>query len=111
VGHRDPITGAPFGDKTDWTTWDYALMTAVQTIADFTTSDGVLAWEIEEDGVRVDALKRINKFEAAKQRKTSGKTYKETPGEYFVPSIRPPLGKEKHQTIAEWREKQAEEGA
>lgn len=86
-------------------------MFAVQTIEDFTNEDGILAWEIEEDGVRVDALKKINKFQAAKQRKTSGKTYKATPGEYFVPSIRPPLGKEKHQTIKEWRESQQEDGS
>lgn len=80
-------------------------MYAVQTIEDFTTSDGLLAWEIEEDEVRVDAIKKINKFEAVKHRKTAGKTYKATPGEYFVPSVRPPLGKERHQTFKEWREK------
>ncbi len=105
VGHRDPITGEPFGNKTDWTDWDYALMYAVQTIEDFTTPDGLLAWEIDEDEVRVDALKKINKFEAVKQRKTDGKNYKPVPGEYFVPAIRPPRGKDRHQTIAEWREK------
>lgn len=80
-------------------------MYAVQTIEDFTTSDGLLAWEIDEDEVVVDALKKINKFEAVKQRKTGGKNYKSTPGEYFVPAIRPPRGKDRHQTIAEWREK------
>lgn len=86
-------------------------MYAVQTIEDFTDSDGNLMWEVEEDQVRVDALKKINKFKAVVKRKTSGSNYKETPGEYFVPVLRPPLGKERHQTIAEWREKtQAEEG-
>lgn len=109
VGHRDPITGQPVGNKDDWTEWDYALMYAVQTIEDFTTQDGILAWEIDEDGVRVDAIKKFNKFEAAKQRKTGGKNYKPTPGEYFVPSIRPPIGKEKHQTIREWRENSLED--
>lgn len=94
------------GDKTDWTSWDYALMQAVQTIQDFTNDDGLLVWEVEEDEARMDIVKKINKFKAAVKRKTSGKTYKEAPGEYFVPVLRPPVGKERHQTIAEWREKQ-----
>lgn len=79
-------------------------MFAVQTIEDFTTPDGLLAWEIDEDDVIVDAVKKTNKFEAAKQRKTGGNNYKPTPGEYFVAAIRPPRGKDRHQTITEWRE-------
>lgn len=108
MGHRDPITGAPFGDKTDWTTWDYALMTAVQTIEDLTDNDGLLVWEAEEDEARMDIVKKTSKFQAAVQRRTGGQNYKATPGEYFVPYLRPPMGKEKHQTITEWREKQVQ---
>jgi hypothetical protein len=106
VGHRHPLTGERYGDKAEWTTWDYALMRAVQMIEDFTDKNGLLAWEVDEDGVDVIAVERFDKFDAAVERITSKKGYKKPPGSYFVPKLRKPRGKERFQRIEEWRNTQ-----
>ena len=35
----------------------------------------------------MDAVRKIDRFEAAKQRRTGGKKYKPRDGEYFVPKV------------------------
>lgn len=44
-------------------------------------------WERDDPRVDVGALKKISRFEASKTRATSGKNYKATPGEYFIPKV------------------------
>lgn len=90
-GHRDWFTGEPLGDKDEKTKWDYALISALQVIEDHTNQHGVLIWEIENERMDVDAVKRTDKFQAAVDRKTKGskkKAYSPDPGEYFVPELR-----------------------
>src|SRR5690606_16031560 len=90
AGHRHPFTGEPVGDKDAWTTWDHALAYAVQTIEDFTDQYGIPQWQLDDEAVEVDAVKKIHKFKAAVDRATSGskgKDYRPAPGEMFVPDI------------------------
>lgn len=86
-GHRDAFTFEPVGDKDEWVEWDYVLLNAFQTVEDWTNQDGLLAYEVDDfqDRVIVQAVRKINKFEAAKESITGGKNYKPRPGEYFVP--------------------------
>lgn len=88
-GHRDLETGAPIGDSKEWTEWDYALITAYQTVEDWTDQHGNLVWEVNDphERVIVTAKKKIDKFDAQKTIRTSGKNYKPTPGEYFVSDL------------------------
>ena len=88
-GHRDPLTGAPLGDKDSWIEWDYRLANVDQIISDWTDQNGLHSWEVNDPKrrVQVDAVRKIDQFEAAKQRRTSGKRYKAQPGEYFVPKV------------------------
>lgn len=87
-GFHNPWTGETLGEP-EWTTWDFTLAQVDQLIDDYSDANGLLLWEVDDphQRVRVDAEKRVDKFEAAKQRKTSGKRYKPTPGEYFVPVV------------------------
>ena len=85
-GHRD-LRGREIGDPDGWTRWDYALSTALQIIEDSTDQHGVLAYQTEAEWVEVEAVKKINKFESAKQRLTGGKNYRGSPGEVFVPRV------------------------
>lgn len=104
-GHRDPFTGEPSGDKSEWVSWDYALMTALQIVEDHTDEYGILAWEREDEAVEIDAEKRIHKFKAAIERSTSGspnRPYKPTPGEYFVPKLHSRRSDDHIQTRQEW---------
>lgn len=85
--HRSPFSGEPFAEP-EWTSWDYQLVHAVQLIEDFTDSNGILVWEKESDKVRIGALQKVDKFEAAKEAITSGKNYKADKGEYFIPDVK-----------------------
>ena len=97
-GYRNPLTGAPFkdADRNEWTQWDYLLATVDQTIEDLTDSNGLYVWETHDpkQRVRVDAVRKIDPFEAAKQSTTGRKNYKPKPGEYFVPHLT--------KTVEEW---------
>lgn len=90
-GHRNPLTGAPMGDREEYTSWDFALLEALQTVEDFTDSkSGLPIWEVETPWVEVDAVKKVNKFQASIENATKGterKPYKPRPGEYFVPAL------------------------
>ena len=73
-------------ERSDWISWDFALTDALQTIEDFTDQHGLLAWKLADERVEIEAVKKIHKFEAARDRATtSPKGYKPVPGEYFVP--------------------------
>ena len=116
-GHRDPLTGESRGDRDEYTSWDYALQNAFQTIEDYTDSrSGLLMWEIEDERAVVDAVRRINKFEQAVALTTAGtekKPYKPRPGEYFVPKMwsreSDENGDDVYQTMREWIEQQIED--
>jgi len=117
-GHRDFFTGIEVGDKDEWLDWDHALADALQTIEDYTDEYGLLAWELADEAVEVDAVKRIHKFRQALEQRTSGsktKPYKPTPGEYFVPRVssrrKDPEGNEVIQSYTEWVEKESSEEA
>lgn len=88
-GHRDFYTGKPHEKSDGWTTWDYALINAYQTIQDWTDQHGNLVYEVSDpkERVIVSAVKKIDQFEAAKTSRTSGNNYKPSPGEYFIPKL------------------------
>lgn len=112
-GHRDPFSGKPTGDKDEWLDWDYALVDAVQTIEDYSDQYGLLQWELDGDGVVVDAVKKHHPFEAARDAKTKGtakKPYVPDPGEYWVPRMSKQFSDEPDfQTYGEWIERKARE--
>lgn len=85
-GHRTPFS--QYISKGDWTDWDYALITALQVIKDHTDSDGLLDWEKDSERVDVMAIKKINRFAAAKERITRRAKYKPDPGEYYIPDLK-----------------------
>lgn len=73
----------------EWTGWDYALVTALQLIEDYSTPQGIPIWEVDEsaENVLVEAVRKIDRFEAAKSRTTSRKNYKARAGEVFTPRV------------------------
>lgn len=75
------MSGDKIGDRDQWIKWDYALVGALQVIEDNTTSSGHPSWVVESERVDVLAVKSIDKFQAAIDRKTSGTKYKASPGE------------------------------
>lgn len=109
-GHRDPLTGRPMGDRTEYTRWDWALANAVQTIEDFTDEkSGLPQWELDDERVVVDAVRKVNKFQRAIDERTKGtpkKPYKGVPGEYFIPEVHSretdEEGNEVFPTFREW---------
>lgn len=103
-GHRDWFTGEVEDDKDEWTDWDYALVAAYQIVQDNTDSNGVLTWENESDNIEVLADRKISKFDASREAKTSGKKYRPQPGERFVPNVHLMYGE--YPTYSEWVEKQ-----
>lgn len=107
-GYRDFFTGEVLDEEVVWTDWDYALAGAVQTIEDFTDGDGLLPWEKDDDNVVVEAVRKVNRFDAAKTRRTGAKRYKPIAGEYFVPQLTLLEGDE-WPTLEEWAQKQAED--
>lgn len=84
-GHYDPVTFEVMGSG--WTEWDYALIQAFQMIEDHTDDNGLLVWEKESDRVEVIAERKIDKFRAAVESRTSGKNYKPLKGEGFIPKL------------------------
>lgn len=114
-GHRDPITFEPTGDRTEFLRWDFILMDALEVVEGFMDpKSGLPIWELEDDNVFVYANRKINKFQAAIDEKTTGtakKPYKPAPGEYFVPDMQTRSkdedGNPRFQTFSEWIEKNA----
>lgn len=99
------------GDPNRWTEWDYALGYSYQVIEDFTDKYGLLAWEVDDEAVEIDAEKRRHKFKASVDRATSGtdkKPYKPEPGEYFVPKVWSRRSDGSIQTFSEWITSQSE---
>lgn len=89
-GHRDWFTGEPDDDREAWIEWDYALVAALQIIEDSTNKHGLLSWEVDNERMDVIAEKKVDKFQAAVDRRTKGskkKPYEPAPGEYFVPKL------------------------
>ncbi len=114
-GHRDPFTWEKTGDKDEWLDWDFALVDALQTMEDYTDAEsGLLVWEMEDDNAYVNANRKINKFAAARDKKTQAKNYKAVPGENFVPEIKSHKkdadGNPVFQTMREWMQKEIEKG-
>jgi len=99
AGHRDSITGEPDGLLNEWTSWDFALATAVQNIIDGTTEEGHLIWEVTDDRVQVDATKEINKAKAVIDKITGGDGYKPEPGEWWRTTLTHP-----------WHESEVQQG-
>lgn len=95
----------PDGDPTQWTSWDYAIGTAMQIIEDGTTEQGHLIWEASGDDVYFDAIRKTNKAQAAIDRITNQEGYKSRPGEYFITEMHQQgvePGEEKFPTRREW---------
>lgn len=108
-GHRDPLTGEPLGDRDEWLDWDHALAYAFQTIEDYSDSAGLLQWQLDDEAVEVNAIRKINKFQAAVDVMTKsrgGKPYEPKPGEYFVADLFTRRADGHIQTYREWVEKQ-----
>lgn len=106
-GHRNSFTGRPDGNANDWTSWDFALGTAMQAIQDGTTEEGHLIWELEQYNVDARPIKRIDKHRRAVDDATGGDKYKADPGEYWITElyqIGVEPGEEKWQTRSEWVE-------
>lgn len=109
-GKRDPFTGEPRGERDEYTSWDWALQNAFQTIQDYTDEkSGLLIWEIEDENAYVNAVRKTNKFQAAIDNKTKGKggkPYVAAPGEYFTPDLKSHVqdedGNPVFQTMREW---------
>lgn len=82
-GNKCPVTHKVV--REGWTTWDYLIIRAVQTIEDHTGDDGLLVWDKESDRVDILAQRKIDPFQAAVEAVTGAKKYKKIPGERFVP--------------------------
>lgn len=113
-GHRDPITFEPVGDRTEFLSWDFLLMDALDVIENYVDQkSGLPIWELEDDMAYVNANRKINKFQEAIDGKTSSKKYKPEPGEYFVPDLKTRRtdenGEMVFQTFQEWVEKNAKQ--
>lgn len=106
------VRGERHGDPNERTEWDFALIEAVETVEDFTDENGLLKWEVDEDGVSVDSVKTYDKFQASIDRKTGKEKYKPEPGERWKPVVRPSRNREDggFQTFAEWRASQEKQG-
>ena len=108
-GHRHPWSGEKMGDRDEWIEWDHILSRTLQTIEDYSDQYGLLAWQLDDDAVVVDAKPKIHKFEQAKQEIENGKNYKHAPGRYFVPDLYTRRSDGHIQTFREWIEKMAAE--
>jgi len=111
-GHRDPLTFEPLGDREEYTSWDWSILNAFQTIEDYSDKHGLLVWEIDDERVVVDAIRKTDKFQRSIDERTKGtdkKPYKPIPGEYFVPDVHSrehdESGNEVFNTFREWVEK------
>lgn len=107
-GHRDTLTFLPDGDREEYLDWDFALFDALQTIEDNSDQYGLLAWELDDEAVDVTAVRKIHKFEQARDLATKGtakKPYTPRPGEYFVPRMETRRSDGHIQGYGEWVEK------
>lgn len=116
-GHRDPLSWEPQGNAEEFLSWDWSLLNAFQTIEDYSDKHGLPTWELDDERVVVDAVRKIDKFQRAIDERTKGtekKPYKPVPGEYFVPDVwsreKDEDGNSKFQTFREWVEKSIEKG-
>lgn len=75
----------------------------LQLIEDYSTEYGLPIWEVDEnaDNVDVVAVRRIDKFEASKEKITSKKNYKPAAGERFVPMVIRIDGEKRNSTAAQ----------
>lgn len=109
-GHRNPLTGEKTGDKDEFLSWDWSLLNAFQTIEDYTDQkSGLPIWEMDDERVVVDAIRKTNKFQRSIDERTKGtktKPYTPIPGEYFVPEMwsreKDENGNDRFQTYREW---------
>jgi len=106
--NRNWFTGEPDGPDAHerFNEWDFALADAMQTIEDYTDKHGHLIFERDSDRVDVVAKKKIDKAQAAIDKKTrgkNGKPYEPELGEFFVTELVLRRGEE-WPTIAEWSE-------
>lgn len=104
-GHRRPDDGMALKnvDKDTWIPWDFAIESAFQTVEYYTDSHGIFQWYKEDPEERIDAKRKIDPFQAGVDRITSGKNYKRSPGEYFVPDVKSGREDGSMQTFMEWR--------
>lgn len=110
AGHRDWETGEPLLAQSDvfWTEWDYALADAVTFMQDHTNEHGHLVWEQEDPRVTVVARRKIDRAQAAIEKKTKGSDknpYKPKDGEKWYTELRLPDGGD-WPTFDEWYERQ-----
>lgn len=106
---RDERAGHHYlSDAKGWTSWDFAIITALQVIKDYTNQHGILAWDAEADrDVDIIAVRKKDRFEAAKTAVTSRKSHKPIPGEYYVPKLKLMEGSE-WPTMRDWLMKDLE---
>lgn len=104
-GWRDPFSGEPYGDRTEWTEWDFALVAAFQTVEAYTDQNGIRQWQKEDPEALIDAERKIDKFQAAVARRTKGsskKPYQPQDGEYWTPVVEADRPGNKTWTYEEW---------
>lgn len=102
-GHRDPFTGKPVGDKTDWVSWDFSLARAYQTIEYYRDQNGIFQWQKDDPLEDIQAKKKIDPFQASVDSIT--KHQKEpVSGQYFVPDVRSRRKGGEMWTYADWLE-------
>lgn len=106
--HRHPHSGAPFGDKDEWTFWDFQLLDVVQTIEDYTMDSGVLAWQHDDPAVDIEAEKYTDKYYRAVEAKTQAKNHKPSPGDRYRPRLRMLTSSRSMWTFRDWVEDAAE---
>lgn len=107
--HRHPASGEPLKGEVIWTPWDYALANALQLIEDFSDQNGLIVWEKESKDVIVEAVRKQDPFESAKDRITSAKKYDRLPGEYYVPRLSLKPWAKEWPTFQGWVEEQNKE--
>lgn len=99
------------GDPHAWTDWDLALAYSIQVIEDFTDQYGLLAWEVEDEAIQIDAVRKIHPFKESVDLVTKGspkRPYQPAPGEYFVPDMWSRRKDGSIQTFSEWVESTVE---
>ena len=107
-GHRD-FYFEEYGDRNEWIDWDFALLSALQTIEDMTDNHGQLVWLTEPEAMDVSAKKKIDKFQAAIDKATKGtdkNPYKPEPGEVWVPDLQWRGSESDYPTYRTWLEEQ-----
>lgn len=108
-GFRDHYTGDELVPAAEihWTEWDYALADATRFIQDHTNQHGHLVWEYEDrENVEVLVEKKVDRHDALVEKRTGGKKYKKTPGEYFVSRLKLMPWAEKWPTVSDWYKSQ-----